>query len=87
MHAVQLYESAILLVLLLLLSRVHWRRVAAGSIAVISISSYALLRFFMEILRADNTALLGNLTVTQILCILLIPSVLLLPYWRKSIVS
>ena len=83
-HAVQLYESALLLVLLLLLSRVPWRRMAEGSIAVIAISSYALLRFFMEMLRADNEVLLGGFTAIQIVCIVLLVSAMLVVKSRRA---
>jgi hypothetical protein len=45
------------------------------------------MRFFIEYLRADGHIILGNLTVTQLQCIILLPSIVLLPRWRKSVVS
>lgn len=85
-HPVQLYEAGLLLVMLLLLSRVRWRRHAPGTIAVLTICGYALLRFFIEYLRADSHVVLGNLTVTQLQCIFLMTSVVLLPRWRTFVV-
>lgn len=83
-HAVQLYESGLLLILLLLLSRVPWRRMTEGSIAVIAISSYAVLRFFMEFMRADNEVLPGGFTTIQIVCIVLLFSAMLLVRSRRA---
>lgn len=77
-HAVQLYEAGVLLVVLLLLWRVRWRRYAAGTITVLTVCSYALVRFFIEYLRADSEVVLGNLTVMQLLCIVLMFSAVLL---------
>ena len=83
-HAVQLYEAVLLLVMLLLLSRVQWRRLAPGTLAVLTICSYALLRFFVEYLRADSHVVLADLTLTQLQCILLMFSAVLLPQARKT---
>ena len=86
-YPVQLYEAGLVMFMLLLLSRVHWRRHVPGTIAILTVCSYALLRFFIEYLRADSYVVLANLTVTQLQCIILLPSILLLPHWRKSVVS
>ena len=83
-HAVQLYEAGLLLVMLLLLSRVPWRRLAPGTIAVLTICSYALIRFFIEYLRADSHVVLADLTLAQLQCILLMFSAVLLPQARKT---
>jgi len=83
-HAVQLYEAGVLLVVLLLLRRVPWRRYAAGSITILTVCTYAMVRFLIEYLRADSEAVLGNLTVTQLQCIVLMFSAVLLPLSRKS---
>ena len=89
--AIDLFASAlgafILLVMLLLLSRVPWKQSPRGTLAVMTICSYAVMRFFVEFLRADGHIVLGNLTVTQLQCIFLLPCILLLPRWRKSVVS
>lgn len=86
-YPVQLYEAGLLLVLILALSRVPWKRRPRGTLAVITVCSYAVMRFFIEYLRADGHIILGNLTVTQLQCIILLPSIVLLPRWRKSVVS
>ena len=77
-YPVQLYESALLLVLLLVLWRVPWRRYPRGVLTVIVTCSYAMVRFFIEYLRADGHIVLGNLTVTQLQCLLLLSSIVLL---------
>ena len=86
-YPVQLYEAGLLLVLILLLLRVPWRRCPQGTLAILAVCSYALMRFFIEYLRADGHIVLGNLTVTQLQCIFLLPCIVLLPRWRKSVVS
>ena len=82
-HAVQLYEAGLLLILLLLLWRMPWQRLQAGTVTIATVCSYALIRFFIEYLRADSAIVLGNLTVTQLQCILLMFSIILLPRMRK----
>jgi phosphatidylglycerol:prolipoprotein diacylglycerol transferase len=86
-YPVQLYEASLLLVLVLVLSRVPWKRIPRGTLTIITVCSYAVMRFFIEYLRADGHIVLGNLTVTQLQCIILLPSIVLLPRWRKSVVS
>ena len=86
-HPVQLYEAGLLLVLLLLLTRLPWQRLRAGTVTLLAVCSYAFIRFFLEFLRADSAIVLGNLTVTQLQCIVLMLGVVLLPLSRKSVVS
>lgn len=81
-YPVQLYEAGLLLVLILLLQRVPWKSSVRGTLAVITVCSYAFMRFFIEYLRADGHIVLGNLTVTQLQCIFLAFSIVLLPRWR-----
>lgn len=83
-YPVQLYEAGLLLVLILVLSRVPWKRTPRGTLAIITVCSYAVMRFFIEYLRADGHIVLGNLTVTQLQCILLMFSAVLLPQARKT---
>mgnify|MGYP001825423851 FL=1 len=78
-YPVQLVESALLLVVLLALSQIPWRHLPAGLLTVLVICAYATLRFFLEYLRADGPVVLGNLTITQLQCLLLIFSATLLP--------
>ena len=79
---VQLYEAALLFVIILVLWRIPWRNYPRGTIAVITTCTYAVMRFFIEYLRADGSIILGNLTITQLQCLLLLSSSLLLPSMR-----
>jgi phosphatidylglycerol:prolipoprotein diacylglycerol transferase len=85
-YPVQLYEAGLLLVLMLVLMRVPWRRCARGTLAVLTVCAYALMRFFIEYLRADGHIVLGDLTITQLQCIILMFSIVLLPRIRRSVV-
>ena len=78
-YPVQLYEGALLLVLLLVLRRFPWQRAPHGLLTVLVICAYAAIRFFLEYLRADGPVVLGNLTITQLQCLLLLFSATLLP--------
>jgi phosphatidylglycerol:prolipoprotein diacylglycerol transferase len=82
-HAVQLYEAGLMLILLLVLRRIPWQRLPMGTVTLITVCSYAFIRFFIEYLRADSAIVLGNLTVTQLQCILLMSCIILLPRMRK----
>ena len=86
-YPVQLYEVGLLLLLVVLLSRVPWRRMPRGTLAVLAVVGYALGRFFIGYLRADGIVVIGNLTITQLQCLVLLSSVLLLPRLRRSVVS
>ena len=78
-YPVQLYEAALLLVLIAALWRFPWRRFPAGILAVIVVCAYAFVRFFIEFLRADGHIVLGSMTVTQLQCLFLLLSGILLP--------
>jgi prolipoprotein diacylglyceryltransferase len=78
-HPVQLYEGALLFIVLLALWRFPWRRFEKGALTILVVCTYALIRFFIEYLRADGSVVLGNLTVTQLQCLLLLVSAVLLP--------
>jgi len=86
-YPVQLYEAGLLLVLILVLMRIRWRRYPRGVLVVLTVCAYALLRFFIEFLRADGHIVLGDLTITQLQCIFLMASIVLLPRMRRSVVS
>lgn len=86
-YPVQLYEAGLLLALIVLLKRIPWRQVPRGTLAVMTVVAYAVMRFFIEFLRADGHLVLGNLTVTQLQCIILFGSILLLPRFRRGVVS
>lgn len=83
-YPVQLYEAVLLLALLLILYRVPWRRSSYGLLTVLTVCSYAFVRFFVEYLRADGYIVIGNLTVTQLQCLFLLLSAALLPGLLRS---
>ena len=64
-HPTQLYESALLLPVIVLLSRMAQHRVPAGSVALAAFAAYGIVRFGLEFLRADNLGFIGNLTLPQ----------------------
>jgi phosphatidylglycerol:prolipoprotein diacylglycerol transferase len=66
-HPVQLYEAALVAVLALVLLWHYPRRRFPWAIASIGLGGYALLRFFMEFLRADHTPVFGGLTLVQLI--------------------
>jgi phosphatidylglycerol:prolipoprotein diacylglycerol transferase len=80
---VQLYEAALLFVALLALWRFPWREYPKGTLVLLVTCTYAIMRFFIEYLRADGSIIVGNLTVTQLQCLLLLTSAFLLPGMLK----
>lgn len=76
---VQLYEVALLLLMVLALWRFPWREYPKGTIAVLVTCAYAFMRFFVEYMRADGHIVMGNLTITQLQCLVLLCSAMLLP--------
>jgi phosphatidylglycerol:prolipoprotein diacylglycerol transferase len=80
---VQLYEAALLFVVLLALWRFPWHKYPQGTLVVLVTCTYAIMRFFIEYLRADGAIVVGNLTVTQLQCLLLFSSAFLLPSMLK----
>jgi phosphatidylglycerol:prolipoprotein diacylglycerol transferase len=80
---VQLYEAALLLIVVLLLRRFPWREYPRGTVVVIVTCTYALMRFVIEYMRADGPVIMGNLTITQLQCLLLLSSAVLLPGMMK----
>ncbi len=77
-HPVQLYEAVLLLVILVTLWRFPWREYSRGVLTVLVVCAYAFVRFFLEYLRADGYIIVANLTVTQLQCLILFLSVVLL---------
>jgi len=78
-YPVQLYEGVLLLGLLLVMRRIPWQRLPQGLMTVLVICAYAVIRFLLEYLRADGPVVLGNLTITQLQCLILLFSATLLP--------
>jgi phosphatidylglycerol:prolipoprotein diacylglycerol transferase len=84
-HPTQLYEFLLLAVLLCVLLRLEDRWISPGTTVLITLASYAVLRFFIEFLRADNAVVLGRLTFTQLICIaLLIGCTMVMTAARRS---
>ncbi|MBT8093005.1 MAG: prolipoprotein diacylglyceryl transferase [Gammaproteobacteria bacterium] len=83
-YPVQLYEVALLLVLLLALWRLPGRGLPNGVLTVVVVCAYALLRFVIEYLRADGSIVLGNLTLAQLQCLVLLCSAALLPVLMRQ---
>jgi len=71
-HPTQLYESAGLIVLLVMLRGYEKHAPAPGRVALMALGGYCMLRFFIEYLRADNALVLGIHTSTQIICVILL---------------
>jgi prolipoprotein diacylglyceryltransferase len=80
---VQLYEAALLFVVLLALWQFPWREYPQGTLVLLVTCTYAIMRFFIEYLRADGSIALGNLTATQLQCLLLLSLAFLLPGMLK----
>ena len=66
-HPVQLYEAALALGLCLFLNRSFRRRVWPGQIFCMLILYYAIIRFVIEFLRADNPPIYAGLTLSQVI--------------------
>ena len=81
---VQLIEAALLLVMIILLTRVQWRQYPKGTVTVVVTCAYAFMRFFVEYLRADGHIVFGNLTITQVQCMVLMMSAMLLPRMLRA---
>jgi prolipoprotein diacylglyceryltransferase len=69
-HATQLYEAVLLLPLFVLLARPKMGRLSPGELTLLAAGGYAVVRFAIEFLRADNVAVIGPLSGTQLVCIL-----------------
>ena len=74
-HPTQLYEAALLVPVAFLLHRISLKRLPGGSVALLAVASYALLRFGIEFLRADSLPIIGYLTMAHLLCLLLLSAV------------
>jgi phosphatidylglycerol:prolipoprotein diacylglycerol transferase len=67
LHPVQLYESALLLLLALALLRPGMASRPAGTLALLATGGFAGLAIALDFLRADNALLLGPLTGNQLI--------------------
>ncbi len=82
-YPVQLYEAVLLILLLLTLWRFAERRPPAGTVTVITVCAYALLRFLLEFIRADGYIIIANLTLPQLQSLLLLLSIVMLPWLAR----
>ncbi|MBI4300432.1 MAG: prolipoprotein diacylglyceryl transferase [Chloroflexi bacterium] len=71
-HPVAAYEILADLLLLGLLLMGRGRLKPAGSLFLLYLSAYALARFLLSFLRADSTALLGDITQSQFVALLML---------------
>jgi len=71
-HPVQLYEAVLLIIFLLLFRRIPLHQNRAGTIALLTMVGYSIIRFAMEFLRADGNIVAGSLTATQLQCVVLL---------------
>ena len=71
-HPTQLYEAVLLVPVAVLLHWIGLHRCPAGSVALLAVASYALVRFGIEFLRADSLPIVGGLTVNHLLCLVLL---------------
>jgi len=71
-HPAQLYESGGVFALLLVLARLENRTWPPGFASVAALGSYAILRFAIEFVRADNALVLWSLTINQLLSLALL---------------
>jgi phosphatidylglycerol:prolipoprotein diacylglycerol transferase len=68
-HVTQLYEMLLLSGVLVFLLKTNRSERPSGSIALVTLTSYALVRFPVEFVRADSVPLVMDLTATQLICI------------------
>lgn len=76
LHPVQLYSAATGLTLFFLLLLVYRKQRVAGMVTGAFCLVYASVRFLLEFFRGDTTgyALLGPLSVHQVICLLILPA-------------
>lgn len=82
-HPTQLYEPVLLLPLAVMIARYSRSEHEPGSVALMSLAAYAVLRFMLEFVRADSAPLVAELTTTQLICI----GVLLMSYPTRRILE
>jgi phosphatidylglycerol---prolipoprotein diacylglyceryl transferase len=68
-HPVQLYETAALLILCVVVIWLRPRLARCGDEALLVLASYAGLQFLLEFLRADNALVAGPLNLNQFICL------------------
>lgn len=77
-HPVQLYETVLVVLLALAITRGRPSFARPGREALAAFGGYAALEFVLEFLRADNALVLGPLTLNQLVCMAWLATALLL---------
>jgi phosphatidylglycerol:prolipoprotein diacylglycerol transferase len=84
-HPVQLYEAALALALAIYLHRSFRNRKWPGEIGVKLIIGYAIIRFGIEFLRADNSPVYWGLTLSQVISVLLAAACVVFLRWNARV--
>jgi phosphatidylglycerol:prolipoprotein diacylglycerol transferase len=84
-HPVQLYEAALALALAIYLHRSFRRRKWSGEIGVKLVLGYAIIRFGIEFLRADNSPIYWGMTLSQTISLLLAAACIAFLRWRVRV--
>jgi phosphatidylglycerol:prolipoprotein diacylglycerol transferase len=67
-HPVQLYETLLLVLFGLAVTRLRPALSRPGDEALVALGGYATIEFVLEFLRGDNALVLGPLTLNQLIC-------------------
>ena len=84
-HPVQLYEAALALALAIYLHRSFRNRKWPGEIGIKLIVGYAIIRFGIEFLRADNSPIYWGLTLSQLISLLLAAACVVFLRWNAKV--
>jgi len=71
-HPSQIYELVLVACWFAVLTRIEKRPVVPGTTAAVTLAGYTVLRFAIEFVRADSQIVVGGLSGTQLLSILLL---------------
>lgn len=83
-HPVQLYESAVALLLCFGFVRLKTALRGDGMLALVTFATYAVIAFGLQFLRADSALVLGSLTATQLIYLGWLATVLLIATFYRS---
>jgi phosphatidylglycerol:prolipoprotein diacylglycerol transferase len=86
-HPVQLYEAALALALAIYLHRGFRQRKWPGEIGIKLIVGYAIIRFGIEFLRADNSPVYFGMTLSQVISLLLAAACVVFLRWNARVPS
>lgn len=79
LHPVQIYESILSIILLVILQLLYRKNLKSGLIALAYLCGYSFIRFCMEFFRGDHEIVFASMTGWQLLCLsIFIPSFTLL---------